>query len=151
MHEQPLYLLDTNVLVALIRAGPLGKAIDERFSLRQAKFKPLLCVVSVGELLSLARQFGWAAKKLADLQALLGNLITVDINAPETLAAYAEIDQLSRAAGRTMSKNDLWIAAVARVTGATLLTTDKDYDHLAANPPVISRILIDERSILSSN
>lgn len=29
-----------------------------------------------------------------------------------------------------MGKNDLWIAATAYVTGATLLTTDADFDHL---------------------
>ena len=29
-----------------------------------------------------------------------------------------------------MGKNDLWIAACAKATGATLLTTDKDFDHL---------------------
>ena len=31
---------------------------------------------------------------------------------------------------RNMSKNDLWIAATAYVTNATLVTTDKDFDHL---------------------
>ena len=30
-----------------------------------------------------------------------------------------------------MGKNDLWIAAIAHVTGATLVTTDKDFDQLA--------------------
>lgn len=29
-----------------------------------------------------------------------------------------------------MSKNDLWIAATAHVTGATVLSTDKDFAHL---------------------
>jgi tRNA(fMet)-specific endonuclease VapC len=29
-----------------------------------------------------------------------------------------------------MGKNDLWIAATASVLSATLLTTDKDFDHL---------------------
>lgn len=29
-----------------------------------------------------------------------------------------------------MGDNDLWIAATAKVTGALLLTTDKDFDHL---------------------
>jgi predicted nucleic acid-binding protein len=30
----------------------------------------------------------------------------------------------------TRSRNDLWIAAAAKAAGATLLTTDKDFDHL---------------------
>ena len=29
-----------------------------------------------------------------------------------------------------MGKNDLWIAATASVLDLTLLTTDKDFDHL---------------------
>ncbi len=29
-----------------------------------------------------------------------------------------------------MGKNDLWIAATAYVTGASLMTTDGDFDHL---------------------
>jgi len=31
---------------------------------------------------------------------------------------------------RNMGKNDLWIAATAYVTEATLLTMDKDFEHL---------------------
>lgn len=130
MAEHPLQLLDTNVLVALLRAGTLGKYIDATFQPRQAKFKPLVSVVSVGEILSLARQFKWPAQKLAAISMLLDNLVVEDINTPEVLAAYAEIDQASRAGGRSMGKNDVWIAATAKVTGATLLTTDKDFDHL---------------------
>lgn len=31
---------------------------------------------------------------------------------------------------RNMGKNDLWIAATAAMSEATLLTTDNDFDHL---------------------
>jgi len=31
---------------------------------------------------------------------------------------------------RNMGKNDLWIAATTHVLNATLVTTDKDFDHL---------------------
>lgn len=34
--------------------------------------------------------------------------------------------------GRAMGKNDRWIAATAAATGATLLTTDRDFDHLTS-------------------
>lgn len=130
MADPPLYLLDTNVLVALLRAGPLGQHIDATYQPRQAKFKPIVSVVSVGEILSLARQFAWGAKMTADISKLLDYLVIEDIDAPEILAAYAEIDHASRAGGRKMGKNDAWIAATTKVTGATLLTTDKDFDHL---------------------
>lgn len=136
MADHPLHLLDTNVLVALIRAGVLGQHIDATFQPRQARFKPLVSVVSVGEIYSLARQFGWGPKKIAEVTKLLENLVVEDINAPEILAAYGEIDHASREIGRPMGKNDVWIAATAKVTGATLLTTDRDFDHLSATNPL---------------
>jgi len=40
-----------------------------------------------------------------------------------------------------MGKNDVRIAATARVSGATLLTTDLDFDHLQGT--CIDRIWID--------
>jgi tRNA(fMet)-specific endonuclease VapC len=61
------------------------------------------------------------------------DVILVDINRPEILTAYAEIDYLCEKVlkpARPMSKNDLWIAATACVLQCTLVTTDADFDHL---------------------
>jgi tRNA(fMet)-specific endonuclease VapC len=49
---------------------------------------------------------------------------------PETIRAYAVIDAYARRAGHPLGDNDAWIAATAAVTGARLLTTDKDFDRL---------------------
>ena len=38
----------------------------------------------------------------------------------------------------SMGKNDLWIAAAASAMNSTLVTTDKDFDHL--QPAYISSI-----------
>ncbi|MDX9912516.1 MAG: type II toxin-antitoxin system VapC family toxin [Phycisphaerales bacterium] len=150
MADHPLQLLDTNVLVALIRAGALGQYIDATYQLRQARFKPLISVVSVGEIYSLARQLEWGPKNVAEVAKLLDNLVVEDINVPEILVAYGEIDYASRKIGRRMGKNDVWIAATARVSGATLLTSDHDFDHLSAthalykpDVPAINLIWID--------
>ena len=43
---------------------------------------------------------------------------------------YVELDHYSRSIGRRMNTNDLWIAASAAATGAMLLTTDHDFDHI---------------------
>ena len=65
------------------------------------------------------------------------------IKDPDILQAYARIDAWScgkpvaapagvgppKPAVR-MSKNDLWIAATAHASGAILLSTDGDYEHL---------------------
>ncbi len=46
--------------------------------------------------------------------------------------------------GRPMGKNDLWIAATAKVSGLTLLTTDADFDHL--HPAHLNRIRVDDQT-----
>ena len=54
----------------------------------------------------------------------------LDINYEAILDAYASIDTRSAWSGKDMGKNDLWVAAIAQVYDLTVLTTDKDFDHL---------------------
>jgi tRNA(fMet)-specific endonuclease VapC len=139
------YLLDTNVLVALVRAGPLGRYIEQTYSLSHQAFRPLICVVTVGEIKKLTRKFGWGPQKTKEVETLLSQLIWVDINEPALLEAYAEIAHYSESNGNTKSQNDYWIAAAAKVTDATLLTSDRDFDHLQGR--FLDRIWIDERIV----
>jgi predicted nucleic acid-binding protein len=105
---------------------------------------PIISVVTYGEILSFGMQKNWGDKKLQDISTLLSKLIIVDVNSgdPDMLKAYAEIDAFSK--GRlpghplgtsaiTMGKNDLWIAATAKVANATLITVDSDFNHLNNN------------------
>jgi tRNA(fMet)-specific endonuclease VapC len=124
------YLLDTNILLALIRGKELGEAIDQQYGLRSSLNRSMICVVTAGEMLSLARQCEWGQTKLDEMQALLDEVVWIDINHPDILDAYGEIDHASRSQGRKMGKNDVWIAATAKVAKTTLLTTDLDFDHL---------------------
>ncbi|MGA2617520.1 MAG: type II toxin-antitoxin system VapC family toxin [Thermoguttaceae bacterium] len=124
------YLLDTNILLELIRGNPLGERIDAEYGLRTNLNRSMISVVTVGEMYSLVRQFGWGREKIGRLESMLAELVWLDINNPQVLEAYGEIDHASQVQGRRMGKNDVWIAATARVTGATLLTTDPDFDHL---------------------
>jgi tRNA(fMet)-specific endonuclease VapC len=136
------YLLDTNILVLLMRGKEAGIAIDSAFGLRRGMGRCVISVVTVGEMKSFARKRGWGSQKLADLDRLLGQLVQLNINHGSIIDAYAEIDSLSEQGGRQMGKNDLWIAATAKVSGATLLTTDGDFDHLAGTH--IIRIKIEQ-------
>ncbi len=135
------YLLDTNVLLALVRGKTLGEAIDSRFGLRSAINRSMICVVTAGEMLSLAHQFAWGRTKRDELQAILDEVVWIDINHPDIIDAYAEIDFASRSQGLKMGKNDVWIAATAKVSKTTLLTTDQDFDHLQTT--YLDRIWID--------
>ena len=51
----------------------------------------------------------------------------MDISDSRVIEAYADLSTLAKSNGWALfhDKNDLWIAAATRMTGATLLSTDK--------------------------
>jgi tRNA(fMet)-specific endonuclease VapC len=131
--SQRIYLLDTSVILPLVRGNALGKHIDRRFGLRSAAQRPLVSVVSLGEVRVLAKRNDWGEAKLRSLSNALDSLVVVDIYHPSVIDAYVEFDLISQNhpdGARNMGKNDLWIAACAKAAGATLLTTDNDFTHL---------------------
>ena len=144
MQPNVVYLLDTTILVHLVRASSLGRGIVAQYQLLDQPFKPLISVVTVGEALKLGRELGWGQEKINKLRDLLRELTWVDINHEDILAAYAEIAHFSDTSGQKKGQNDYWIAATAKATGATLLTADKDFDHL--HGVHIQRIYIDPQS-----
>ncbi len=124
------YLLDTNILIQYVRDNQLAEWIENTYGLAALGDRPLTSIVNEGEIRSLALQFGWGSAKKRTLSNLLSDIIIVPLDRPEIVEAYAQIDFYSERNGRPMGKNDIWIAATALVTQATLLTTDKDFDHL---------------------
>ncbi|HWZ45327.1 MAG TPA: hypothetical protein VNW97_17770 [Candidatus Saccharimonadales bacterium] len=58
-----LYLLDTSVLLALVRGNELGKFIRHTFSLENPAVRSLISVVSHGEIWVMAERRNWQAKK----------------------------------------------------------------------------------------
>lgn len=98
-----------------------------------------ISIVTVGELYSFARQKNWGKAKTERLEELIDGLIVIPIQQWDIVKRYAEIDVFSQGkdtekpigiTARNMSKNDLWIAATASVTKATLVTADRDFEHL---------------------
>lgn len=124
------YLLDANILLALVRDNDLGKYLDATYGLTTRANVSFVCIVTVGEMYALAMKFKWGAAKQTVLNAVLNRYLWIDLDDPALLHAYAEIDAASEEAGFQIGKNDVWIAATARVTNTTLLTIDKDFDHL---------------------
>lgn len=132
------YLLDTNILVHQVRRDAVGERIRTLYTPLMAEPRPFISVVTDGELRSLGFQLGWGQGKTEQAHYLLTYFQRLTIDSEEVLQAYALIDTFSERIGRSMGKNDLWIAAAVHVTGATLLTTDKDFDHLA--PHFLTRV-----------
>ena len=92
----PLYLLDTNILLHLIRGQSTGLYIDATFRLQDQANIPLVCIVSHGEIWSLAREHAWGQRKRLALEVMLDNLVTVDISPDQVVAAYVDIEDVSR-------------------------------------------------------
>ena len=136
-----LYLPDTNILVHYGRESPLYRRIEEQYPLAPTDPQPLLSVITRGEILAFADRNHWGETRRQRSDKFVAQCKVLPLEHPGIIEAYSELDMYSRSKGRTMGDNDLWIAATARATGATLLTTDKDFDHL--HPKLISREWID--------
>jgi tRNA(fMet)-specific endonuclease VapC len=139
-----LVLLDTNILVRMIRNDPVGKQVEVDHELSSRTERPLISIVTVGEIRSLARKFGWGTAKRKALEALLRQLVQVNLNQGDILDRYAEIDYYTRSAlkpARPMGQNDMWIAATASAVDAQLFTTDHDFDPL--DPRFLKLVKID--------
>lgn len=129
-----LYVLDSCAVMVLLKGKSVGRYIDRTYRLRERRTPAAISVVTHGELLVLALRNGWGLDRRRALDSALRDLVTLDINHEAVIAAYADIELYSQSlpkGARNMGKNDLWIAACAKASGATLITLDKDFNHLA--------------------
>ncbi len=129
------------MFLGYIRAAAYAEYAEKRFSVSMPPNIAIVSVVTIGEIYSLSIQFGWGDEKQKKLKDVLSKIPVVNINHPEILGRYAEIDAFSQGkhpskelptgmTSRNMGKNDVWIAATCSVLNGTLLTTDRDFDHL---------------------
>lgn len=138
------YVLDSCILVHYLTQNTVAEKIEADLQITASDCVPIISSVTKGELLSFAKQRNWGKNKMETLNMLLSNSIMVDIAAKDEdlMAAYSFIDayskrktednngQLLSVSAIKMGKNDLWIAATAKVIGVPLITTDKDFLHL---------------------
>ena len=137
------FLLDTGMLLGFVRKAPWALRVRTEFNLGNTETMVFTSVVCQGELLALAEKRGWGEGRRDQLDKVLNGFPTLDINKPLILRAYAIIDAWTHgnsvaSPGQTpppkpavpMTQNDLWIAATAHESKPTLLSTDKDFEHL---------------------
>lgn len=137
------FLLDTSLLVGLARSANWALRTMDEFELNDRQVFTCTSIICRGEMLALAEKFGWGSAKRALLDGILARLPTVDLNNPSILQAYALIDAWTHGAAvaapnqtpppkpaRSMGQNDLWIAATAHASKFTLLSADRDFEHL---------------------
>lgn len=73
------YVLDTGVLLNLVRGKELGTRIDREFALTSSMRLHTVSIVTHGELKVLAERNDWGAEKRNALAVALDNLVTVNI------------------------------------------------------------------------
>jgi|AntRauTorckE5430_2_1112549.scaffolds.fasta_scaffold01193_2 predicted nucleic acid-binding protein len=131
------YVLDTNIFISLVRNNDFSSHFNRIY--RKRNDVSFTSVVVEGELKAFAMQREWGNKRLQEVQFLLQETVIAPIKTEEIIKAYAEIDAYSQGkhptlnlptSARNMGKNDVWIAATASALELTLITTDKDFDHL---------------------
>jgi len=136
------FIVDTNILIAYLKADKsLFRKVSEENKLDAEDAFIMISSISKGEILSIAMQNNWGERKTDILNKLLNQLVVIDVAGANDLLmnAYAEIDAycLQRhptrklpGSAKPMGKNDMWIAATAFATNATLLTTDGKFMHI---------------------
>jgi len=132
------YLLDTNIIIIYGRDSDISRKIEKRYNLFNAQNSLAVSIVTLGEIDAFIKKVGIGENRKNKIEVLLSSLAKVRINSKEIISKYGDIDAFSQGklkreqnfSSRNMGKNDLWIAATASVYGLTLLTTDKDFDHL---------------------
>ena len=133
--DSDVLVLDTSVLVDVARHNRSGQAILSKYSLRSRVDRPLISVITTGELLAIARSRAWNDAQTTALAGLLAEFVQLEIT-PEVVDAYADLVTLCRSQNHTMGQqNDMWIAAATRAAGGVLLTGDTDFQWL--NPQFI--------------
>jgi predicted nucleic acid-binding protein len=134
------YLLDTNIILHIVRNSSVWQKIRTSYGLYEAENKIYISIVTYAEIKSIAKQLNWGQTKLKSLQELLGTIPTLMLN-KRISGKYVKIDVYSQGkdlenplpygiSARNMGKNDLWIAATTEHIEAELITTDKDFNHL---------------------
>ncbi len=134
-------VLDTNILVHLLRGKKAAEVIDHDYRVSGRSPRAIISVVTKGELKALAYKLDWGAGRRERIDAMLAGMPAVDLSSLQMFDAYAELDHVSARRGVIMGKNDLWIAATTRVLGGVLLTTDGDFSHLDSAGVRVERIL----------
>ena len=121
-----LYALDTTTFSQLMREHP--KAIARLASL-SSDDRIVICTVVRGEILYGLVRLGEGRKRraLEEKAAKLFEAIPCDSVPSGAAGHYARITRVAERDGTPLDENDLWIAATALDSGATLAASDSDF------------------------
>lgn len=151
------YVLDTNILIHYVRDSIVWNYIEKNYFKKGIKGYAFICEVTEGEMAAFAHENKWEKYKMDRLSKFLKRLTSIPISPTLVKKFYAHISAYSRNrhkslqlpkpfTSRNMGKNDIWIAAVTASMEYTLISTEKDFEHLDGK--IISFIYIDVEKII---
>ncbi len=124
-----IFLLDSTTFSHLMRKHP---QVEARLSALAPTDKVVICSTVRGEILYGIERLphGRRRDNLAkQAMPLFATLLCEPV--PEAAGdAYAKIKRSQQQRGLSLDENDLWIAATASALGATLVTTDTDFQRI---------------------
>ena len=131
------YLLDSNIILIYSRNGEISRKIEEKYQIFNGENRLAISNISLGEIDATIKKLNLGEKRKSIILNLLDNLNEFGISFQEVISKYGDIDAYSQGklgkvdfTARNMGKNDIWIAATASFFNLTLITTDKDFNHL---------------------
>ncbi|EIM78567.1 twitching motility protein PilT [Nitritalea halalkaliphila LW7] len=134
-------LLDTSVILHYMRDDELSRNLEATYHLVSDPSKIiLLTAISIGEIEGFFLRKSYGVKQTERWRKLVEKSIILNIDGKDNklMKAYAEIQAfcqsnhpaLKPGKSKTIEQNDMWIAAIAHVTQATLFSKDSDFEHL---------------------
>ena len=85
-------MYDTNILLQILRDEQSITKLEKFFDLSEAEESVSISLVTLAEIRSLSIQFRWGAIRRAKMNEAIRRLTTLDINVPEIIDRYVEID-----------------------------------------------------------
>lgn len=123
------YMLDTNILIYLIKNKPPG--IADRINTLDKQDQLTMSFLTYAELLKSAEHSTGKDQVLMRLQQLTRSIpVNYSVNT-ELCQHYATQFALHKTAGMPIGANDLWIACHALAQNATLVTHNlREFEHI---------------------
>jgi tRNA(fMet)-specific endonuclease VapC len=117
------YLLDTNIAIALFAQE---RAIHQQLAGAVETFIPSIVI---GELYYGAYKSVRVASNIERIDEFTASNTILEVDTA-TAKEYGQIKSGLRAKGRPIPENDIWIAAIAKQYGLTLVTRDKHFEEV---------------------
>lgn len=127
------YLLDTNILIYLLKNKP--PAVADRINALGDEEMVCMSFITYAELLKGAERSTRKSEVVRNLEALTRHIPVIYPNNSRVCEHYAEQFTQLKARGTPIGANDLWIACHALAESATLVTNNtREFQRISGLP-----------------